>query len=114
MTKLNKARLDKPARNIYRLRPGTSVSARKRDDETPPPLLEITDEISKAAALLSSLEGVTVEGAGTTAPKQQKRATKFWLETIGKDHKGSVPWGKDSSYKVSGLHPKNFPGGMTE
>ncbi|KXH55456.1 LysM domain-containing protein [Colletotrichum salicis] len=57
--KLNKARLESPLRNQYRLKPGTVIGGAtvdeslraRRNDPQPPPLLEITDEIAWAAAL---------------------------------------------------------------
>ncbi len=100
MTELNKARLAKPARNNFILRPGTKAS--KRDDDTPPPLLEITDQIAQAAALLAELDpDPTVNSTLSSAPPT-KRAGSFWMEGIAR--KGTVPWGNDASYKVCGVH----------
>lgn len=98
MTVLNKARLDNPSRNNYKLKPGTRTS--KRDGETsPPPLLEITTEIAQAAALVAELD---VEPASnvTQDATVQKRAAAFWMESLGSEHKGSVPWGDDKTYRV--------------
>ncbi|KAK4103745.1 glycoside hydrolase family 55 protein [Parathielavia hyrcaniae] len=92
----NKARLANPARNQYRLKPGTMIggaakvpnsnsnnnnSAKQRsrrqdqnasgDDAAPPPLLTITDEIAWAAALVAEAEAVAPPGgmnSGTTHP----------------------------------------------
>jgi hypothetical protein len=94
MTELNKARLAKPTRNNFRLKPGTK--SRKRDDEAPPPLLEITDEIARAAALVAEVD--VDPSLNTTLPPVAKRAGTFWMESIA--HKGTVPWGNDASYKV--------------
>jgi hypothetical protein len=95
MTKLNKARLDKPARNNFFLRPGTKT---KRGEDTPSPLLKITDQIAQAAALLADIDANST--TADTQPSVNKRAGTFWLETVGKAHKGSVPWGNDASYRV--------------
>ncbi|KAI0457369.1 pectate lyase superfamily protein-domain-containing protein [Xylaria acuta] len=96
MTKLNKARLAKPQRNSFGLKPGTKTS--KRDD-TSPKLLEITDEIARAAALVAELDADSVSNATLSSPTPvAKRAGTFWMEGIA--HKGTVPWGNDASYKV--------------
>ncbi|KAI0441992.1 pectate lyase superfamily protein-domain-containing protein [Xylaria telfairii] len=93
MTKLNKARLENPRRNNFGLKPGTKIT--KRADNSPQ-LLEITDEIARAAALVAELEAEPV--ANVTADPLAKRAGTFWMEGLA--HKGSVPWGNDASYKV--------------
>jgi hypothetical protein len=92
MTTLNKARLAKPSRNNFKLKPGTKTS--KRDETPPPPLLEITDQIARAAALVAELD---VDPA-LNATHVAKRAGTFWME--GLQHKGTVPWGGDGTYKV--------------
>lgn len=97
MTKLNKARLENPRRNNFGLKPGTKIS--KRADNSPQ-LLEITDEIARAAALVAELEAEPV--ANATADPLAKRAGTFWMEGLA--HKGSVPWGNDASYKVAIVH----------
>jgi len=91
MTIANKARLAKPHRNNYRLKPGTKTS--KRDEDTRPKLLEITDEIAHAAALIAEFE--TEPSPNTTTAK---RAGTFWMESLAR--KGTVPWGNDANYKV--------------
>ncbi|ORY15484.1 pectate lyase superfamily protein-domain-containing protein [Clohesyomyces aquaticus] len=96
MTELNKARLAKPSRNNFSLKPGTKAS--KRDVEKPPPLLEITDQIAQAAALLAELDADPKINSTANAVPLQKRAGTFWMEGIGR--KGTVPWGNDASYKV--------------
>ncbi|TGJ81258.1 hypothetical protein E0Z10_g7506 [Xylaria hypoxylon] len=93
MTILNKARLANPQRNNFRLKPGTKTSKR---DEDAPKLLEITDEIARAAALLAELEVDPV--SNDTPIPIAKRAGTFWMESIAR--KGTVPWGNDASYKV--------------
>jgi N-acyl-D-aspartate/D-glutamate deacylase len=95
MTKLNKARLEKPNRNNFSLKPGTKI---KREEEARSPLLKITDQIAQAAALLADIDAnSTTLDAGSL---HEKRAGTFWMETVGKARKGSVPWGNDASYRV--------------
>lgn len=98
MSILNKARLDNPSRNNYSLKPGTKSS--KRDDQaSPPPLLKVTDEMARAAAMLAELDA----GPVSNVTENKKRADPYWMETIARH--GSVPWGDDSSYKVRILKP---------
>ena len=99
MRKLNKNRLDHPARNSYKLRPGTVVG-KKRDGSDgdappPPPLLNITAEIARAAALVAESEAANATAVSTRA---NSAATRFWMEGIAR--KGTVPWGNDPKYKV--------------
>ncbi|KAI1419915.1 pectate lyase superfamily protein-domain-containing protein [Xylaria sp. FL1777] len=90
MTKLNKARLAKPNRNNSKL---------KRNNDANSQLLEITNEIARAAALLAELEATPVSNATIPSPASiEKRAGTFWMEGIAR--KGTVPWGNDASYKV--------------
>lgn len=96
MSKLNKARLENPARNKYTLKPSTL--GRKRDDSTDsaPPLLDITSEIARAAALIANVDASSdTSPSSVTVPKRDGR---FWME--GLDRKGTVPWGNDTTYKV--------------
>ena len=94
MTELNKARLAKPSPNNFKLKPGTKVSKRDDDVPPPPPLLDITDEIARAAALVAEVDTHLV--ANTI---HSKGAGTFRMQ--GLTHKGTVPWGNDASYKVS-------------
>ncbi|GJD05036.1 lysM domain-containing protein [Colletotrichum higginsianum] len=112
--KLNKARLASPIRNQYRLKPGTVIGTTvderrraRRDDSPPPtPLLEITDEIAWAAALLAEAEAeVPEDGVKLPLPPGRnvtRRAAaargSYWMESIAR--KGTVPWGDDPSYAV--------------
>lgn len=104
-SKLNKARLENPLRNQYRLKPGTVVgqeavhrrSSPVRPREVVPPLLEITDEMADAAALIAEAE------AGTDATNVTRRAAAaatgtYWMGALAR--KGTVPWGDDPSYVV--------------
>ncbi|KAI0912764.1 pectate lyase superfamily protein-domain-containing protein [Ustulina deusta] len=98
MTELNKARLAKPNRDNFRLKRGTKTS--KRDNGTGPKLLEITDEMARAAALLAELGVDPVSNSTFRTPTSiEKRAGTFWMESIA--HKGTVAWGNDASYKDS-------------
>ncbi|KAM3538771.1 hypothetical protein ARSEF1564_008314 [Beauveria bassiana] len=97
MTKLNKARLDHPARNSFKLKPGTKTDGRKRAHRDAPPLLTITDDLARAAALLAELD-VQQKVDNESTYTVQKRAEAFWMGSLS--HKGSVPWGDDSAYKV--------------
>jgi hypothetical protein len=103
--KRNQARHANPARNVYRLKPGTVVGNKRklrRQDvdavEPPPPLLEITPEIAAAAALVAEAEAVDELGNLTKRAVVAPRAGTFWMESIAR--KGTVPWGDDPSYKV--------------
>ncbi|KAE9573163.1 Glucan 1,3-beta-glucosidase [Colletotrichum fructicola] len=104
-SKLNKARLDHPARNRYKLSPESSVggSTRKRQSTTgdsesvsAPPLLNITAEIAAAAALVAEADASASSG-NSTKRSVQKRGT-FWMQDIS--HRGTSPWGDDSSYTI--------------
>ncbi|KAK0102135.1 hypothetical protein ONS96_006099 [Cadophora gregata f. sp. sojae] len=93
MTELNKARLAMPARNNFNLKPGTRAS--KRDVEQPPPLLNITDQIAQAAALLAEIDTDPSLESNSTL---NRRAGTFWMEALSR--KGTLPWGNDNTYKV--------------
>ena len=106
---LNAARLANPARNSYKLKPGTVVggaASRRRGImpradavEAPPPLLDITDEIAAAAALVSEADAAESAGNATTHVRRQAAGSgTFWMEHIVR--MGTVPWGDDPSYKV--------------
>lgn len=109
--KLNAARLANPARNRYRLQPGTVIGGRKIDrridrrahdevadsDEAPPPLLDITDEIAQAAALVSEADAVA-GNLTSRAPIKAAASGTFWMEHISR--MGTVPFGDDPSYQV--------------
>ena len=91
MTLLNKARLASPARNHFKLKPGTRVS--KREENTAPPLLEITDRIAQAAALVAELDDGALSNSTASAALLRKRTGAFWKESIARQ--GTVPWGQD-------------------
>jgi len=78
------------------MRPGTKVN--KREYERPPPLLEITDELASAAALLAELEAVSMSMSNGSVPQVRKRASGFWMEDI--ERMGSSPWGDNPRFKV--------------
>jgi hypothetical protein len=92
---LNKARLDKPARNQHNLKHGTHSSTTS-SDSAPPPLLKITPDIASAAALLAELD--TDVNVNVAEPVKMS-ANAFWMEGIAR--KGTVPWGNDPGYKAS-------------
>ncbi|KAH6983653.1 pectate lyase superfamily protein-domain-containing protein [Ilyonectria sp. MPI-CAGE-AT-0026] len=99
--KLNKARLEHPLRNNYGSKSETiddgSKSKRDTTDEDGEisQLLEITDEIVDAAALVSEADAVQT---GTKAFKRAASKTNFWMERLKR--KGTVPWGDDPKYKI--------------
>ncbi|GAP93420.1 hypothetical protein SAMD00023353_10300200 [Rosellinia necatrix] len=98
MAILNKARLANPARNNYQLKPSTG-SSRGANENTASPLLNITDQIAQAAALLAEIDANPSLNVTTkTIPLIAERAGSFWMENIAR--KGTVPWGNDGSYKV--------------
>jgi polygalacturonase len=115
--KLNAARLENPARNQYRLKPGTVVGGTKmksrgtrfhganfkspRGDSpasavssSPPPLLEITDEIAWAAALVAEADNIS----SNVTRRAAAVGGSYWMQSIAR--KGTVPWGGDPSYVV--------------
>lgn len=116
----NEGRYKSPQRNKYRLRPGTVVgptvverpSGYKRrapedaDPAAPVPLLEITDEIADAAALVAEADAMAAAGTfrNVTAPgnltmtRRQASSGTFWMASIAR--KGIVPWGDNSTYAV--------------
>lgn len=101
---LNAARLANPARNRYQLKPGTMVGqgAQRRSadgDTATPALLNITDEIAAAAALVSEAEAAN-EFTGNLTARQVQAASSgtYWMEHIAR--MGTVPFGDDPSYKV--------------
>ncbi|KAF7177443.1 hypothetical protein CNMCM7691_005696 [Aspergillus felis] len=114
----NKARLDNPSRNQYKLKPGTKI--RNRRDQPPDtqparPLFNVTKEIADAAALLAEYDAAAELNATGTVKRdyshidvlhgrQQKgkRAGTWWMGN--KEHRGSWPWGKDSSYQLSAIN----------
>ncbi|PKX88189.1 pectin lyase-like protein, partial [Aspergillus novofumigatus IBT 16806] len=76
MTKRNQARLAHPSRNNYSMKPGTKLG--KHDNmAAPPPLLNITNQIARAAALVAKLKagGLAVE---TTPSYTRGREHSGW------------------------------------
>lgn len=110
-SRLNSIRLANPLRNKYQLRPGTvtgSLKSRQKKDQknaqsSPiPQLLNITDEIAAAAALVAEADAqqyrYNVTKKAVTAAAAASQSGSYWMEHI--DRKGTVPWGNDASYKV--------------
>ncbi|KUJ14004.1 pectin lyase-like protein [Mollisia scopiformis] len=99
-SKLNQARLAKPLRNIYGLRPGTlwakctapSPNITFNSDVTP--LLTFTPEIVQAAALVAEADAVANPGNVT----RRAVSGSYWMEHLAR--KGTVPWGNDPNYRV--------------
>ncbi|KAI1874191.1 uncharacterized protein JN550_002770 [Neoarthrinium moseri] len=92
---LNKARLDNPIRTPH----GGGSFKIKRDEV--PELLKITPEIAAAAALIAEADTETVtniEPVGNSTKRSIHARGSYWMESIAR--KGTVPWGRDSSYKV--------------
>ncbi|KAI4674684.1 uncharacterized protein J4E84_010554 [Alternaria hordeiaustralica] len=103
-SKLNQARLLSPMRNNYGLKPGTFIGQSKvkrrlraREDGTPvPPLLNITDSIADAAALVAEADAAGIPGNLTKRTVAAKGT--YWMGSI--DRKGTVPWGDNATYAV--------------
>ncbi|CAK7223423.1 hypothetical protein SBRCBS47491_005203 [Sporothrix bragantina] len=101
MAVLNKARLDHPMRNQYKLKPGSNTGNQRRDTgDAPPPLLAITPDIAAAAALVAEADrAVDIAANASIIHRTADAGTDpYWMETISR--KGTVPWGNDPSYKV--------------
>lgn len=108
--RLNKARVANPLRNHYELRPGTVIGAPgplgRRARPGPViehPLLKITDEIARAAALVAQADAMTSAGVGFSNQTLTRRQSgggsgTYWMQHLAR--KGRVPWGSDPSYTV--------------
>jgi hypothetical protein len=106
-----KARLQNPRRNVYTLRPEEPIQPKvlatdnsSSIDPFPP---KITDEISKAAALLA--EWNVAQGSmkmNITSRRLKKRANPFWMQDV--DHLGTIPYGANSSYQVPLCHEQSI------
>jgi hypothetical protein len=100
--KLNMARLAKPLRNTYGLKPGTVVGgstvtvASSMTNQDVIPLLEITDAIVEAAALVA--ETSAVSGIGNMTKRAVASTGTYWMGSISRQ--GTVPWGDDPAYNV--------------
>ncbi|KAH9219718.1 pectate lyase superfamily protein-domain-containing protein [Leptodontidium sp. 2 PMI_412] len=105
-SKLNKARLAKPLRNLYGSRRGPMLGGSRivvsngsiatQLEQGLPPLLQITDRIAAAAALVAEADADVAFGNVT---KRAVAATgTYWMGSLSR--KGTVPWGNDPSYKV--------------
>ncbi len=99
--KLNGARFAQPLRNVYGLAPGdrntkTLATGNSSLNAGVTPLLQITPEIAKAAALVAEANGVAKYQNVT---KRAAAATgTYWMQDLAR--KGTVPWGDDASYVV--------------
>jgi hypothetical protein len=101
-TRLNAARYANPARNQYKLKPGTLLGRRDSGTATaPPPLLDITDELAYAAALVSEAEAVEAlinDPNGALKKRQSASSGTFWMEHLAR--KGTVAFAASSNYTV--------------
>ncbi|KAL4884771.1 pectin lyase fold/virulence factor [Aspergillus karnatakaensis] len=93
MARLNKARLDNPIRATSKLRRRANIA----DENSPPPLLHITEEIAHAAALVAEADMAASLANGSSSLVKRADGT-FWMKDIRRQ--GTVPWGNDPNYKV--------------
>lgn len=105
-SKLNQARLAKPHRNIYGLRPGTTVGQSTAPstninitiNNDVSPLLTITPEIVQAAALVAEADAVANPANVNSNMTKRAVSGSYWMEHLAR--KGTVPWGDDPNYRV--------------
>jgi hypothetical protein len=96
--------LAKPLRNTYGLKPGTVVggsivlegNATTNPNQDVTPLLQITDQIAEAAALVAEADAVAT--TGNAAERAVAAAGTYWMQSLAR--KGTVPWGNDPEYVV--------------
>jgi hypothetical protein len=76
-----------------------SRSGSDLDQTSVPPLLDVTEELAAAAALVAEAQATSGLLGNTSIPSDflVKRGT-FWMESIAR--KGTSPWGNDPNYKV--------------
>ncbi|WPJ57197.1 hypothetical protein SMAC4_12999 [Sordaria macrospora] len=106
-SRLNKARVARPLRNKYSLKPGSIVGgggvagkqnmASRGIDQDVPPLLDITDEIAAAAALVAEADSM---GGWKNVTKRAATASAgtYWMQSLAR--KGTVPWGDEPNYAI--------------
>ncbi|CAK7219086.1 hypothetical protein SCUCBS95973_003705 [Sporothrix curviconia] len=98
---LNAARVASPRRNNYYASPYTSLTKKSSfggsTPPPPPPLLEITEEIADAAALVAELDAFNSNTTRYVAPEKRDGGS-FWMETLAR--KGSSPWSTISDFQV--------------
>lgn len=95
MTKLNKARLDRPIRDAAAAKFGLNDTQRNEENQ---PLLQISERIAHAAALVAEADMAASLAKGSTT-LVKRAAGSFWMKDI--QRQGTVPWGNDPQYKVS-------------
>lgn len=87
------------ARNHYTVKPSRSKtkSFAQAQDDQPPPFLELTEELRKAAALVAEVDAQKANV--TRIPSHlRRRGGGWWMENIPRQ--GTMPFGGDASYKV--------------
>ncbi|KAI8211142.1 hypothetical protein K4K52_011113 [Colletotrichum sp. SAR 10_76] len=99
--KRNGARFARPLRNMYGLAPGvrntkTLAAGNSSVNAGVTPLLQITPEIAKAAALVAEAGGVAKHSNVTR--RAAAAVGTYWMQGLAR--KGTVPWGDDPSYVV--------------
>lgn len=98
-TKHNIARLAKPLRNQYYLKPSTKLSKRGNVEDEVPPLFNVTRDIQAAAALLAEHDAYERVKHNSTLIQRRQNQSKWWLGNI--KHSGGWPWGSNKDdYKV--------------
>ncbi|KAK3896383.1 pectate lyase superfamily protein-domain-containing protein, partial [Staphylotrichum tortipilum] len=76
-----------------------AARAEEGAQDTPPPLLEITDEIAQAAALVAEADAAAAAaGNSRRVTRRQAPTGTYWMQNIAR--KGIVPWGDNSTYAV--------------
>ncbi len=90
-----------PLRNTYGTKQGaaggsSSPSGGNTINEEVTPLLQITDRIAEAAALVA--ESNAAAAAGNATERAVASSGTYWMESLSR--KGTVPWGNDPAYVV--------------
>ena len=110
-SKRNQARLLNPLRNNYGLKPGTYTGTENMEilstegegegftnDDAVVALLEISDDLAAAAALVAEADAAELPGNLTKRAMIPRATGTYWMESIKR--MGTVPWGDDAAYAV--------------
>lgn len=99
-TELNKARVAAPSRNQYKLDPNTKFGKRQIEGTgDAPPILNITEDIRAAAALIAELEAYNETVNGNFSAVDKRQSGSWWMGNLA--HTGGWPWGSNpSGFKV--------------